>query len=412
MATDIIARGMAAGVVSQVSADKQAVSEDRNAVEAAKTEVLNVAESIPEDYSTLSADVSELKEDLSDINDFVGGCKIKPLADTEIKINYTFNNKDEYVLTTNKNRACCILTNLIEGIVSIDDNYMFAIDICGDNKQNFVVIDGNTWLSNGVIIPNAIKYNILFKRVDNADLTLSDIDNIKNTFIQKSDYNIYTKDDVYTKAQVDEKLRSRLFGKTITAIGDSFIDYNTQGLGNDLLSKIADGKNMTIHNYGLSSSSLAYDENQAVLSVMDRYQTMINEVPNTDYLLVLAGHNDSNPSLHGGSGIPIGDDDDMINTTFKGALNILCNALLSAYPSANILFLTPFRRRDTELPYCVAIEEICEKYSIQVFNNYKNSGICFKSSAQDELFDNGNYHLNALGNERVARKYIAVLESM
>lgn len=67
MATDIIARGIAAGVVSQVSADRQAVSEDRAAVEAAKTEVLNVAESIPEDYSTLSADVSELKEDLSQI---------------------------------------------------------------------------------------------------------------------------------------------------------------------------------------------------------------------------------------------------------------------------------------------------------------------------------------------------------
>ena len=66
MATDIIARGMAAGVVSQVSADKQAVSEDRAAVETAKTEVLNVAESIPEDYSTLSADVGELKEDLSE----------------------------------------------------------------------------------------------------------------------------------------------------------------------------------------------------------------------------------------------------------------------------------------------------------------------------------------------------------
>lgn len=67
MATDIIARGMAAGVVSQVSADRQAVSEDREVVEAAKTEVLNVAESIPEDYSTLSANVSELKEDLTHV---------------------------------------------------------------------------------------------------------------------------------------------------------------------------------------------------------------------------------------------------------------------------------------------------------------------------------------------------------
>lgn len=81
MATDIIARGMAAGVVSQVSADKQAVSEDREVVEAAKTEVLNVAESIPEDYSTLSADVSELKEDLAhrsdDINNIIKNNKEK-----------------------------------------------------------------------------------------------------------------------------------------------------------------------------------------------------------------------------------------------------------------------------------------------------------------------------------------------
>ena len=75
MATDIIARGMAAGVVSQVLADKQAVSEDREAVEAAKTEVLNVAESIPEDYSTLSADVSELKEDLSELANALSECQ-------------------------------------------------------------------------------------------------------------------------------------------------------------------------------------------------------------------------------------------------------------------------------------------------------------------------------------------------
>lgn len=67
MATDIIARGMAAGVVSQVSADRQAVSEDKAAVETAKTEVLNVAESIPEDYSTLSADVGKLKNELEEL---------------------------------------------------------------------------------------------------------------------------------------------------------------------------------------------------------------------------------------------------------------------------------------------------------------------------------------------------------
>ena len=75
MATDTIARGMAEGVVSQVSADRQAVSEDREVVEAAKTEVLNVAESIPEDYSKLSADVGELKEEFIELKNEIDDIK-------------------------------------------------------------------------------------------------------------------------------------------------------------------------------------------------------------------------------------------------------------------------------------------------------------------------------------------------
>lgn len=314
-----------------------------------------------------------------------------------LKIGFSFSANDEYY-NTYTNRASKVGINLNAGSLLVaPSEYLFALDKYGDNIQSFISIGNLVWHGQ-LVIPETCEYNIIVKKVDNATITEAEAKQCALSIVEYY--------------HIGFNRVSNLQGKTITAIGDSFIDYNTQGLGNDLLSKIAYGKNMTIHNYGLSSSSLAYDPNQTVLSVMDRYQDMISSVPQTDYLIVLAGHNDSNASLHGGSPIPIGNDDDTVNTTFKGALNILCNALLTAYPSANILFLTPFRRRDTEFPYCVAMEEVCSKYSIPVFNNYKNSGICFKNSAQDALYDIENLHLNALGNERVARKYVAILESM
>ena len=204
----------------------------------------------------------------------------------------------------------------------------------------------------------------------------------------------------------------RLVGKKLLGIGDSFIAESTAGAGNDLLSKIADGKNMTVYNYGVSSSSLAYDANETVPSVMSRYQSIIASVPAADYVVVLAGHNDSNPDLHGGTAISIGQDTDTVNTTFKGALNILIDALLTAYPTAGILFLTPFQRRGTEEPYVDAMIEMCAKYSVPVFDNFRESGIYLYNTAQDQQFDVGNLHLNAKGNERMAHKYIPILNSL
>ena len=103
MATDIIARGMAAGVVSQVLADRQAVSEDREVVEAAKTEVLNVAESIPEDYSTLSADVSELKSDLVTLDNVLSTYNLlkTSYAQSEVQYGVTITNNGDGTFTTN-----------------------------------------------------------------------------------------------------------------------------------------------------------------------------------------------------------------------------------------------------------------------------------------------------------------------
>ena len=137
MATDIIARGMAAGVVSQVLADKQAVSEDRDAVEAAKTEVLNVAESIPEDYSTLSADVSELKEDIGNIYSKYFSIK-DVFEDAEWLCGYSFSDNSPYVHTderyfVSKNKIKVISGNTLKNPDT--SKYLYALGFYNDNDS-------------------------------------------------------------------------------------------------------------------------------------------------------------------------------------------------------------------------------------------------------------------------------------
>ena len=318
------------------------------------------------------------------------------------------------IVPGNSNRASLVNVYIEEGrkigFNNLYSKYKFAIDKSKDNVLNWIYSSEGAYHTEHYTITESSEYNFMVAKLDNTDITEEELIEISNSFgcggvsrITKLEEEI---------ENVSANISSALYGKTIVAIGDSFIDYRTQGLGNDLLSKIAEGNNMSIHNYGLSSSSLAYDTNQTVLSVMDRYEAMLNEVPNADYVMVLAGHNDSNPSLHNGTAIPIGENDDNITTTFKGALNILINALLNKYPKAGILFLTPFNRRGTELPYVKAMEEICEKYSIPCFNNYKSSGICFQNSTQLGIYDQANLHLNGLGNEKMARKYIPILETL
>lgn len=318
--------------------------------------------------------------------------------------------EDDTIITGNTNRVSLVKSRISKGDKigfnkELTNKYKFAIDRSGDNVINFIQSkDGAYWLSPCVSLDTA-SYNFMIAKRDNTDFTNDEVIEVSNYF-----------GVISLKSRVidieNNEVYNPLYGKIITGLGDSFIDFNIQGLGNDLLSKIAYGNNMTIKNYGLSSSSLAYDSKQTVLSVMDRYQQMLTDVPTSDYIIVLAGHNDSNASLHGGTAIPIGTNSDTVNTTFKGALNILIKALLDKYPKAGILFLTPFNRRGTELPYVRAMEEMCEIYSVPCFNNYKNSGICFQNSTQLAIYDQANLHLNGLGNEKMAKKYIPIIKPL
>lgn len=168
MATDTIARGMAEGVVSQVSADKQAVSEDREVVEAAKTEVLNVAESIPADYSTLSADVSGLKEDLDCLGNTLGYTKtvVNPknwlnkdkltVGNKRIMPNGSFISSDDEYYTTdfipvNEGDVVFFYTPQAEKTANFRS-------CCCFNKNKQVVSGGVNTYTDKFTVPNGVSY--------------------------------------------------------------------------------------------------------------------------------------------------------------------------------------------------------------------------------------------------------------
>lgn len=190
---------------------------------------------------------------------------------------------------------------------------------------------------------------------------------------------------------------NRLYGKTITAIGDSYVAGNNIGEVNTWLYKLANRNNMTYYKLGLNGDTLIN------IALQSKYTT-INQ--NSNYIIVFAGHNDSSANKD------IGQNTDTTANTFKGALNVLCKGLMNNYPKARILFVTPTHRTGNEKSYVDAIKEICGEYGIPVWDAYRNLGILVDNQMgvdMQEEFEQvyvGNYniHLNVLGNEYLSYK--------
>ena len=143
---------------------------------------------------------------------------------------------------------------------------------------------------------------------------------------------------------IDKSLASlnTLHGKTILAIGDSFVKGHSLADTMTWVSKLASRNQMSKYVYATNGVSLAHASGQSASALVNTLSAITSNVAHTDFIVLLAGHNDANPDLNGGSAIPIGENTDNVKTTFKGALNITIKTLLNAYPTAKMLFLTPF----------------------------------------------------------------------
>ncbi len=202
-----------------------------------------------------------------------------------------------------------------------------------------------------------------------------------------------------------------LYGKSILAIGDSYVAGHTSPVADTWISQLAARNNMTKYVYAENGISVSHPTTVAKNGLVDKMSTIINQVKDVDYVVFLAGHNDANASLNGGSAVPIGTDDDATSATYKGSLNIIIATSLNNYPTAQILFLTPFERYGTEEAYVTAMEEICAKWSIPCFDNYHDSGICWQNAAQKEAYESANLHFNKAGHERISYIYETILKN-
>ena len=214
-----------------------------------------------------------------------------------------------------------------------------------------------------------------------------------------------------------------LTGKNVNFLGDSI----TQGVG--VTSMEAHYTNLLrcraklgcVRNYGISGTRIARQRKLNVNesagetnSFVKRFADMDN---NADLVVVFGGINDW---AHGNA--PFGSDENRTMDTFCGALHYLMKGLIEKYPAATICFLTPLHMEGDTVPivfnhlpleaYVKKIKETARRYSIPVLDLYGTSGILPDIPAQKELYCPDGIHPNDRGNERIAERLQAFLESL
>lgn len=191
-------------------------------------------------------------------------------------------------------------------------------------------------------------------------------------------------------AQVDDPLR----GKSIAFIGDSYVRNHRDSVQNTWHYKFAQKHGMTYYNYGRNGNCITVDLKKWGASILSRYKEMKDSL---DYVVVIAGHNDCN---HIDS---IGID------TFKARLDSLCRGLIDRYPTAQILFFTPWTCKNfigsNREKVVDAMLEVCGANGIPVFDSARQSGIHVDSDLFRSIYFQGggkrdHAHLNSLGHER------------
>lgn len=181
-------------------------------------------------------------------------------------------------------------------------------------------------------------------------------------------------------------IKSFFDGKKLVALGDSITSgYNLRGTELAWPEQTASMLNMTLSNYGIGASEVAQyiQDNNSYNPMCLRYTEMDDDA---DLIIVSGGTNDW---AHAHT--DLGQLGDKVQTTFYGALDILCRGLLTKYPGKTIMFMTPIKRfagavegKEYYTPnsrgytlkdFSDAIKEVCSFYGIPVLDMYSECSI-------------------------------------
>lgn len=228
----------------------------------------------------------------------------------------------------------------------------------------------------------------------------------------------------------------RYHNKTINCLGDSM----TEGVGttkayHQWFGQLCGFK--TINNYGVGGSCIApkVDEiptwEEGILSFYERY----NDMSSADVITVFGGVNDWC------TGRELGNITDTTANTFYGAMKLLCEGLISKYPTSDIfVFSSPqcdyinrpandlsgtkwagntegYNRKGYKLQdYANAMSEVCAIYGIpfcSMTNNlfYGLSGVLGDHNGTSGAYGSDALHPNADGHKKIALRMASVINS-
>ena len=216
-----------------------------------------------------------------------------------------------------------------------------------------------------------------------------------------------------------------LNGKKINFLGDSITEGAClEDWNNVYWMRLGRETGATVRGYGIGGTRIAPRLNPERPGEEGFGQYFGSRVagmdPDADIVVVWGGTND-----FGHGDVPLGTIDDRDNTTFYGALHYLYSGLLTKYPKAQFLILTPLHRgyEDWQGPnmpvwdppkvlktYVDCIRRVAEYYSLPVLDLYANSGIQPAVPILKELYMPDFLHPSDAGHEIIAKKIIKALE--
>ena len=182
-------------------------------------------------------------------------------------------------------------------------------------------------------------------------------------------------------------------GKKATFYGDSLTEVNFQ-------------YTKGYHKWIQEILGLTSYENFGVsgYKISDVYNKVNSTTATGDIIFVMCGVNDENFST------PLGTIGDTATDTIYGSYDNLCSLLKTKYPTKIILFITPHyqtayphKNGITSYEVSKAMKEVCEKYAINVYDNYAISGIYPQNNTNKNIFTKDGCHWNDLGHEIVGK---------
>lgn len=307
----------------------------------------------------------------------------------------------------------------ISGVIAEgDNNFVYGV---GEYDENFKLVNFYDTLAmlQGVAdkskITIKINRNIHYIRVDYRNLA-------KNIQVERAteptEYEPFSGEIALKKTYNNFKFSNDLtyslnqwYGKKLVVDGDSIthdkgkMDYWQFAASNILEMVLPDnlGLNPETGNpypangrIGIGGSRIANENgaNNLDQSIVLRYQNLPDDA---DLVMIAGGSND-----WGHSGVELGDFDSTDDTTFYGALNILCAGLKEKYPDTPVVLMTPIKRGAygqknakglTQEQFVDAMIRKCRQYNIYCLDMWANCPINPNITSMANTLYNANVDL-------------------